>query len=250
MEAISVGDSLDELLRKAADMTRALAPDDLRGLPVYIIAKSRLPREFAALEQFGWTSPILDTVLQPHIRQWQGRGPAMVVCDDRIRATVDAAEAADVARFLFVRQFITTAIHEAAHVLERAFPYGPVMPETDVPQMSVRMIEALSGPAYSGPKSPVPYNMHEWPFIRVCSHLAYRAQQMEVGWLDSPALAAGETYSLSPFSAYVAALGDEPERMRDASFADIRATAPPPEFQELWQRDVATFAENQSAAQV
>ena len=174
----------------------------------------------------------------------------MVVCDDRIRATFDAAEAADVARFLFVRQFITTAIHEAAHVLERAFPYGPVMPETKLPRESARMIETLSGPAYCGRKSPVPYNMHEWPFIRVCSHLAYRAQQMEVGWLDSPALAAGENYALSPFSAYVAALGDEPERMRKASFADIRGTAPPPEFQELWQRDVASFAENQAASKL
>ena len=51
----------------------------------------------------------------------------------------------------------------------------------------------------------------------------------------------GRTYGISPIHRYEAALGDEPERLADATFAEIRETPAPKPFRDLWNADVSRW---------
>src|SRR5690606_581703 len=83
---------------------------------------------------------------------------------------------------------------------------------------------------------------HGLEFTRYAIHLAARACHAGRA-IDLPSLrAAGPAYGMSNVRAYHQALGDEPDRLREKTFADIAATEPPKEFAALWRHDSSFFA--------
>ena len=71
-------------------------------------------------------------------------------------------------------------------------------------------------------------------------HLAHRAAAAGIGVTPADVFDAAD-YSLSPISAYAEALGDEPARMIDRPFYEIRAAIPPAAFTDLWQSNLAKW---------
>lgn len=82
---------------------------------------------------------------------------------------------------------------------------------------------------------------HGLKFTRLALHCHWRSWQagFQIGLPEVNV--AGWLYDLSPAWRYKGALGNEPERMRDATFAEILATEEPAEFVQLFKRDFAVY---------
>lgn len=93
-----------------------------------------------------------------------------------------------------------------------------------------------------------PWAGHGARFIRDGLHLAYRA--VEAGRpLDFDALAVGgEHYGLSDGRLYLAALGDELERLADVPITEINAIEAPEAFTELFNSDVEAWEQQNANA--
>jgi len=233
-------DWIREPVQRIEAFLRQLAPLDFEGVPLYVVVEQELPPHWQRVATaLGYTSPTLDAALQDHIGDgWRGRGPAMVV------------------RFDVLRHFYLTALHEAGHLLEREALYDELAPNetaTTEAQFIAEWAACENVVPTSGPTAMVPFWQHERAYIRVTLHLLYRARQIEAtgdAWLFGPyeeqmglvsnvsMLCAGETYQLSDIERYMGALGDEPKRMADQPFPEIRNTKPPRAFCNLWRRDV------------
>lgn len=85
-----------------------------------------------------------------------------------------------------------------------------------------------------------PWLGHEWQFIRRCLHLIHRAGLVGAE-IPLPAVFDAGRYGLSGLWRYRNALGDEPQRMTEATFAEIEATPSPEEFTQLFAADVAAW---------
>jgi len=126
-----------------------------------------------------------------------------------------------------------------AHILDADLAAG-AEPDPDLVVFSRLALEAeLNGTTEptNGPDTPIPWRRHEWRFIRIALHLAYRATRAGVPLTPLDVFdAAG--YGLSPTWKYVAALGDEPERMASLDFTAIRVAPVPTAFAAVWRRDL------------
>jgi hypothetical protein len=222
-----LGDHTANLIRKAETLCRNVAGRDLEGHPLSIIASSQLPEsQGGASICLGYTTPSLDLYLRDYIDDYRGRGPCMV-----IECPVDGDFLAeDVEHFTLV-----TALHELAHILERPSLYQE---RAGVDPAKLKFESLVVGQAVSKEPTldlPLRYG-HGINFIRICLHLRHRAAIH--GTLIAPNnLCAGWQYGLSHASAYERALGNEPERMHDATFRQILNVACPQAFQELWSAD-------------
>jgi hypothetical protein len=224
--------NLEPLIDHAETLCRLIAPD-LQGHPLYIVPIGTLPAE-----EFGqsagclaFTTPYLDLYVKDHVA-WRGRGPAMVLSERQIADRVRHNQQA------FRDEVLATIVHEAAHWLERKQLY------LEAEHKTPERIKTEANITFSGADEvesrPVPARYwHDDTFIRVCAHLSYRATRLG---LEVPlaSLACGRAYGQYPAGAYLRALGDEPAQMINESFAEIRATAAPEPFTELWRRDTAT----------
>lgn len=77
----NIGD-IPALCCRSQHLCRAVAGRDLEGLPLYIMPQSQLAAEYGNAERcYAYTTPSLDLYLRPHIRDWRGRGPCMVIND-------------------------------------------------------------------------------------------------------------------------------------------------------------------------
>ena len=94
-----------ELCVRSERLAVALAPIDLEGVPVYVVAQSELSTAFASLPScFGFTRFDLDLLLESELgRRWQGRGAAMVIADVSMRVGQVAIDSP-----LFTRRFMST----------------------------------------------------------------------------------------------------------------------------------------------
>jgi hypothetical protein len=101
-------------------------------------------------------------------------------------------------------------------------------------------------PPTNGPGAAIPWRGHEWAFIRAALHLAHRAAALGVDLTPRDVFDA-ETYGLTPTGRYVAALGDEPDRLAGCDFATVARTPPPAAFGELWLADVRRWLERPDA---
>ena len=101
-----------EYLAEGHDLCRKIAPLDLAGHPLYIVAQSQIASEFGKAEGcHGYTSPSLDLYLQEFFDDWQGRGPCMVVND----IAIDDDQDPD----FHHRVVINCILHELAHIVDR-----------------------------------------------------------------------------------------------------------------------------------
>lgn len=214
------------------ELCRAVAPDELKDAPIYVVMQSSLPADFALADDcFGYTAPALDLYLQDHIHCWLGRGPCLVLND------VVLAEEYEPADMTYLMQ--AYALHELGHILNRPKPYrdcSGVSPERIQFERLVladvlRCAPAADLPAYFG---------HEASFIRIVLHLRHRAEL--AGVCIAPALPFfGYSYGLSHASRYLAALGDEPANMTRCPFQTILATQVPAAFSRLWNEDLIAY---------
>jgi hypothetical protein len=246
---------------------QSIIAGDHPNRPVYIIADSQLPQRFAT-PHAGYTMPGLDVLLRPWIPDWSGRGFALVIGERKICAVAldHQFRAGLPARQTENCLFLGTALHEATHwLVDRTYTFADVPDYWSADARALR--EALadhwageeqsrqvnaerspSAKAQQVPPSKAPaaiatmFDKHEGPWIRAAVHVFERAKRFR--WpIDLESIVETCLYGLSPSAAYQAALGDEPVRFLNRSFADIRATAPPPAFVQLWKRDVYSWFE-------
>jgi hypothetical protein len=224
-------------------LCRSIIPD-LAGVPLYIVGTGTAPRgqrgRFGGA--FALTGPFLDLAVRPLV-EWQGRGAAIVINDAAaLRLTRDWA--AYLGRD-FAEMFIAVAnalvIHEAAHITSEGF-YG--RQDIAPPDGALERFRETVTVAFNEP-SDVPecaFDGHGHAFIRHLLHVAHRASAKgyRFHW---PCVASLDSYELSSLTRYGIELGDEPERMAGATFAELRAIPAPMRFANMWNLDCAAWSE-------
>lgn len=221
-----------------------LAAAEMLGGRVYVALASRLPEPWRSVGRrcLGLSGNALDLALQPYL-QWQGRGPAILVGDEAISEYVAALAGgrpgANHGRLL--RPEIAGVIaHELGHIVEQQWTFDalPGAAAAFVAAASSAWAEADHPPAV---ETPVPWQDHGGPWLRLALHAAYRLAQ-PLG-LHSPPSIETQPYGLSAGWRYAAALDDEPDRLAGLALAglalaDVAETSPPEAFRRLWQADV------------
>jgi hypothetical protein len=226
----NVGETVATLCRRAESLCRRVAPRDLAGVPVYVVPQSVAVELFGhAKECDGFTTPSLDLYVRHAIPAWRGRGPCMVVNDIALVADVpDDLEP----------YFLATAIHELAHILERAELHS-VRSEPEPARLTFEALviaRAVAEPPTEATEA-AEFLTHDDRFIRAALHLCHRAARVGEP-VPLPLVWNRRCYGMSHVRAYQAALGDEPRRLADAAIRDVLATPPPEPFARLWADDL------------
>jgi hypothetical protein len=215
------------------DLAHRIAPE--LQAPLYVAA-ARLA------DCRGQTSGTIDLAHRERIRNWRGRGAAVVI---------DFAQARQIARqplwcapdfdTRWRLEALDVFAHELAHVLERDEPVEPTTATPREVRAEIKQIdERIAAMAHPVDHCPAVIIQHPMQFHRLACHVAHRIQQV-VPLVANPA--GGRGYGFSPSWHYAKALGNEPQDMADATFAEIRATTPPQAFVDLWRQDVAAWLE-------
>jgi hypothetical protein len=228
----NVGPPVADLCRRANDLCRRVAPDDLAGLPLYVLAQSAIRDTLGEARQtYGYTLSRLDLILRDQIGPaWQGRGPC-IVCND-------IAMREDLGPFL-TPTFLANSLHELAHVLERGMTFE------DQPEVCSDRLMFDGLVVAHAMNEPVPatharqrFLQHDDRFLRAILHLRHRAGRLGVHL--APGMIVPDTQPMlwSP-SRYRIALGDEPDRLRDVPIRTILLMDPPADFVRLWADELA-----------
>lgn len=134
-------------------------------------------------------------------------------------------------------------LHELAHIVDAGPRDDDAVPDPDLIQFGRLTLAAdLTGAEAptNGPGAAVPWRGHEWPFIRIALHLAQRAAGLGADVSATDVFDARD-YELSPTHRYVAALGDEPERLAGSPIAPNNTVPPLAAFVALWEVDVRAW---------
>jgi hypothetical protein len=228
------------LAAQAEALCRAVAPEVASG-PLYIVLHADLPPELRVPNgPAGLTTRHLDLILRPtqeRLGRWRGRGPAMIVDPTAISEAVAHRDWSS-RRRAFAPAMLGVVLHELAHILDAEL-MNVTEPEPELVMFARLSLAAelngVTAPT-NGPAAPIPWQRHEWRFIRTALHLAHRATTVGTRVFATDVFDATE-YGLSSTWQYVTALGDEPERLAACDFAAIQATPPPAAFAELWRAD-------------
>jgi hypothetical protein len=138
---------------------------------------------------------------------------------------------------------ITATLHELGHLL----PYSPPLDLSDIPEATQMAAlrdwhQQQDRAVYEMPRIVPPWHpTHDRRFIRIVLHLWWRAAIHANVVADLGGLCAGLQYGLSPALWYWRLLGDEPLRLRDATFEEILAEPEPQPFVDLWRSDVSRW---------
>jgi hypothetical protein len=211
-----------------------VAPE-LSAWPFYVIPAS-------LRDALGQTSGTIDLAHRDRIRPWRGRGPAVVIDCRQIRQSTRepipfAMPPADRWRF----DVLDTFCHELTHVLERDEPFEPTTATPREVRAEIKQIdERIAAMAHPVDHCPAVLIQHPLQFHRLACHVAHRMRRV-VPLVANPA--GGRGYGFSSSFRYAEALGNEPQMMEQASFAEIRGTKPPAAFVDLWRQDVAAWLE-------
>jgi len=171
--------------------------------------------------------------------QWRGAGCLIAVNTWQIQQVAKSPPFASretkkaIARDLFLQ----IVIHELSHLVEQDYPEGDLPPWATASRIAWPRETSDTVREFvveGNPKSLPAWHDHRLPFIRAALHAVHRAADPHVRPSD---VFDARAYGLSRTTAYVEALGDEPERLRRLSFVEIRNTEPPAAFVELWERD-------------
>ncbi|MBP7748492.1 MAG: hypothetical protein KA383_20445 [Phycisphaerae bacterium] len=229
----------------AEALCHTLAPHAATG-PFCVVLRSDLPPEYQGGDggALALTSRHLDLMLRPTLerqRRWRGRGPAILL--DPAEIAAHSAKRIRVARRSAFRVVTTgVALHELAHIVN-AGPRDDAEPDPDFVQFGRLLLAAdLTGRERptNGPDAAVPWLGHEWPFIRTALHLMHRADAL--GYAMTPVgVFDAATYGLSSSYRYLAALGDEPERLAGWPITKIGRVPPPFAFTRLWDADARAW---------
>lgn len=213
----------DQRNRLEADLRDIVAPE-LRavGAPtLYIIWESDTGRRTNGLH--GFTGPTLASIYADQIEaagRWQGIAPGLFICDSAITSCHGDNERA-------LRTMVSTAAHEAGHVIAEGCEFREANPDFHGRFKSV--LEDGSGDLF---ETDFPEGNHNLTFCRMALHMAYRLElrghDLEVDdlWRE------GELFKPSAFLPYIS---DELERLQDRTLSEVLATDPPEQFAELYR---------------
>lgn len=155
----------------AERLLRHVAPDDVAGLPIYLVdadvVRSHDERLCGPSHCIGWTSPACDLLLHSYLTsvgQWQGRGFACVVHSNEITS---------------MPNILGVVLHELAHGLDAGLPTSTEVTDEDKPYTKPEMLQLRE---YfrdeQSRKLLPPWHDHSERFVRSCCHLAWRAGQV------------------------------------------------------------------------
>ncbi len=215
-----------ELAEAAELLLPRIAPRDLANVPVYVGLTSNFSGAADAGQSWlGYTSPLLSRAMQHGLSdRWRGPGLAMLLNDEAFpREFGDGAPAA----------FLGAVVHEAAHAVQ-LLPRAVDEPEMSGDAQSAFLAFADNAltesikTADAGNRYEVLlyYDSHNpLTWLRLALHLHWRAGQAGV---RVPLSRLGVPHYLSSPIGYAFLLGDECERLRDATMSEILG-APEPE---------------------
>lgn len=209
---------VSDILQEAEALCRECAPHELAGVPLYIVPKRDLPEERRGLPEYtAWTGPTTDLEVRDVIgARWAGRGPCMVVDDQRERWSVLGA-----------------ALHELAHILDRPALYGELPAGVSLEQ------RAAANVAHLASAHPVAAQIaaHPASWCRLAFHLAHRAQRTEVP--DAPGAELVAYKFLSPvLIGMFRATYFECHQWERRPLAELKTIPAPRPFLELYQTAV------------
>jgi hypothetical protein len=232
-----VGPAAADLCEWAEDLCRRVAPNDLAGLPLYVVAQSAIRETFGeARATYGYTLSRLDLILRDQIGPaWQGRGPCIVVSD--------LALAEDFGDFV-PTNFLATALHELAHVFERGMTFAEE-PELSTARLifdGLVVARAMDEPV-PNTERPQRFLQHDDRFLRAVLHMRHRANGLGVH-LGRDHILPADQLMLYSVGRYRAALDDELDRFIGLGIRTILSMAPPPPFARLWAEELAFQSES------
>lgn len=220
-----------------------IAPRDLGEYPLYIGVTSRLPDELRGMTE-GYTARWLHLLLREHLPD-RGPGAAMVLNDLGIEAGIrklcPGLSAEKVQQFVG-KGLVATAMHEAAHILTFDTPFL-TLSDLPAPATAREFHSALCEQTTQEKKADridPDVGAHGLEFTRVAIHVVERAGRIGVE-VPLPAVCGGQYYGMRDAIFYRQALLQELDWLRDASFAEIRATPVPSCFQALYEHDKSVF---------
>jgi hypothetical protein len=201
----------------------AIAPELLQS-PLYVLA---LPDDYPNLENIGGIHTTFDYVLQQHLADrglWRGAGNIIGI------NAVDDETA------------LGCLIHETAHAVPFSFPLiDVVQPSAEQVACHRRLIQ-LANELDDTDRLTAPWVGHGADWIRRVIHLRHRVEMLTGNETPYPAIqVAGWHYRLPNPLDFHRALGNEPARLMDCSFAEIEATPAPHEFSLLFDQGVAAW---------
>lgn len=219
---------LDQIIADGKELCRDVARLELTDSPLYIIAQTQLPLLLGAETVcYGYTSPSLDMHLHHCLRDWEGRGPVIVLGNRNIER--DFPERTP-------NKMLGTVLHELAHILERPSLFKPrPYNQRYIRSEAIRIAEAVSQDEQGDGSTP-PWTTHEARFMRIAYHLQYRAQRL--GWdIEPNEVYSPERFGMSRATQYAVALEKEAKTLLAASFRQICGLPAPPAFKAIYERD-------------
>jgi hypothetical protein len=226
----------------------SLAPLDVRDVPIYIAMTSDgIPEGVLPRCAFGTFGRMLDIHLREWLTsrgEWHGRGFAIVIDDDKLRATVSPQ--------FHDQAILATAIHELGHALDvDAIDLAePADAKVCCAALTVSaamwdqmLLKESSSAADLASRVPAWFT-HEAEWIRATAHLAWRAkrQGLPIGLF---CLADFARYELSSADDYAAALEPEFQPSGNCSLIELRKQQPPAAFVDLWRSDIKAWYSKQ-----
>lgn len=155
---------------------------------------------------------------------WDPRAEVIVVDADSIRET-----AADLG-YGYEEALLAVVCHEAAHIL----PKRPTPPQDrELVSVDDPDFVMMKSTCYDQAREFQPWGSHGPKWHRLVIHLCSRVRAAGYACADEYAFG-GLHYGLPPAWQLVEALADEPQRMKEWSFADVEAADPPGEFVDIF----------------
>ncbi|MEQ8850143.1 hypothetical protein [Botrimarina sp.] len=212
-----------------------IAPE-LSAQPLYVVQQPAIYPQttYASAYALKFGCPIIRQVVK-EAGDWIGNGPAIVIIE----------EPAD------SRDLLATIVHETAHLVPSKKLSEDREPTAAEMVGAFRMAErwAETPEIHQGPSGEPWGGAHGIDFIRRALHLHDRALRHGHDVPFDSLGVAGHYYGLSWAGKYARALGDEPERMRSLTFAEIEATDPPQAFARLFDEDVERWRTEHQATE-
>jgi hypothetical protein len=224
-------------------LLRELVPEDLSGLPVYLVDRSELADGATDSGYAGIAGHLLDLSLKPHLqaaRLWQGRGFCTMLDARGIAHRFPSDRT-------WRRELESTTVHELAHFLDWWQP-AATLPETEAIAHSGAAPTVDHFVNFRQPIVDVPtWYAHGARFHRCLAHLCHRLRRCR-RWDLAQRVTGFESYGISPRDAYLRTVAPEFLRtdgqpLRSAQLSETDASRsildqPPPDaFVDLWCKD-------------
>ncbi|WP_425397457.1 hypothetical protein [Aeoliella sp.] len=257
---VSVDAPAVEVCQAFEQFAHKLAPQDLAGWPMYCLAVSSLPDDYAKAARFrgGWHNARSYFSVSRHLPRDAGYGPCLFVNDllshELALQLVTGAQTAlarrgeietidELLQYVQWRrpiEFLCRVLtHELGHAIEylvdgefecmKAVHDRLPIARANLTRNQDAYLAADAATETSRPEPPPPQvDAHGLRFTRIMAHLQYRLSMLGVDAVAHDV--AGERFNQRHFAACEVALGNEPYKYIDQSFESILALPFPPEF--------------------